>query len=250
MEMESEKLCAELMETTATLPINDGGSSPPEAVAVPDVNMLQESDDGKSWMDQLNMLKKKIEALQENYDQSYLEIGKVLIKARDIYKGHGNWIGWLKENVPFSVRHAQRLIRVAEMFGDATLVSQLGLTASKAYVLTKVGKEDIRTFHNTFFPVGDKKKSVNTMTRRELEVVVATFLRDKLAPTNHEDVPSNQGEESMKASVESDFEELKKALNKTIASIKGSDSDTRESWISALEELYQMGLDELLPEPK
>lgn len=89
MEMESEKLCAELMETTATLPINDGGSSPPEAVAVPDVNMLQESDDGKSWMDQLNMLKKKIEALQENYDQSYLEIGKVLIKARDIYKGHG-----------------------------------------------------------------------------------------------------------------------------------------------------------------
>ena len=93
MEMESEKLCAELMETTETLPTNYGDSNPLEVAVVPDVNVLQESDVGKSWKDQLIVLKKKIEVLQENYDQSYLEIGKVLIKARDVYKGHGNWIG-------------------------------------------------------------------------------------------------------------------------------------------------------------
>lgn len=250
MEMESEKLCAELVETTEILPTNDGDSSPLEATAVPDVKTLQESDVCKSWKDQLNMLKKEIEELQENYDQSYLEIGKVLIKARDIYKGHGNWLQWLKDNVPFTVRHAQRLIRAAEMFADTDLVSKLGLTSSKAYVLSRVGKDDIEHFSHTLFPLEGERKFVRQMTKRELELVVKRFLKGKLTPTDHEDVPSNQVEESMKVSVESDFEVLKEALNKTIASIKGADSDTRESWISALEELYQMGLDELLSEPK
>lgn len=152
MEMETEKLCAELEETTEALPTNDGDSSPLEAAAVPDVNMSQGSDVGKSWEDQLNEYKQKIEELQEHYDQSYLEIGQLLIQARNIHKGHGNWLQWLKDNVPFTVRHAQRLIRTAEMFADADLVSKLGLTSSKAYVLSRVDKDDIDHFSHTLFP--------------------------------------------------------------------------------------------------
>lgn len=46
---------------------------------------------------------------------------------------------------------AQRLIRVAEMFDDETLVSQLGLTSSKAYILTRVGRDDISHFSLSYY---------------------------------------------------------------------------------------------------
>lgn len=174
-----------------------------------------------------------------------MEIGKVLIQARDTYKGHGDWIKWLKENAPFSVRHAQRLIRVAEMFDNTTLVSQLGLTSSKAYILTRVGKNDIDHFLNTFFLVGGEQKTVQLMTRRELESVVTRFLKDKLGLRDHEEVASSQGAESLKDRVASNLEELKKVLSKTVDSIKIFDSGDRGSWISALENLYQQELEQL-----
>lgn len=150
--METEKInsCTEVDETAKTLPhVSDSASF--NADAASDSSLALEGDAKSSWKDRLSTLKQRINDLQENYEQSYLEIGRVLIQARDTYKGHGDWIKWLKENVPFSVRHAQRLIRVAEMFDDATLVSRLRLTSSKAHVLTRVSKGDVDHFLQTFF---------------------------------------------------------------------------------------------------
>ena len=246
METEVSSLCSKLGEPSKAIP-NVRDSDMVENVIAPDDSPILEGDTDNSWEHRLNTFKQKIEELQESYDQSYLEIGRVLIQAREVYKGHGDWIKWLKENVSFSVRHAQRLIRVAEMLDsdDATLVSQLGLTSSKAYILTRVSKNDIGHFLHTFFPVGDKKKPVKNMTRRELELVVTEFLKGKVASRDHEDATFNQGVENLKDHVESNLEELKKILNKTIVSIKKSDSGTRDLWISELEVLYKTGLDQL-----
>ena len=183
--------------------------------------------------------------MQENYEQSYLEIGKLLLQARDIYKGHGNWGKWLKENLPFSIRHAQRLIRVAEMFDDATLVSHFELTSSKAYILTRIGKDDVDDFCNTFFPVGDSKKTVRSMTKRELDLVVHEFLKRKRAATNRGGATTDCNEKSSTKRIALNWEALKKALNRTISSIKASDSCTRELLISELEDLYKTSLDQL-----
>ena len=246
METGALGLCSELGENpNATLNVQD--SDLIENATTPGDDLILEGDANSSWVHQLDTLKQKIEELQESYDQSYLEIGRVLIQAREVYKGHGDWTKWLKENVPFSVRHAQRLIRVAEMLAsdDATLVSQLGLTSSKAYILTRVSKNDIDYFLHTFFPVGGKKKPVKDMTKRELELVVTEFLKGKLASRDHEDATFKQGVENLKDHVESNLEELKKILNKTIVSIKKSDSGTRDLWISELEVLYITGLDQL-----
>lgn len=226
-------------------PPNDGDSDPPAAAGVPDSNSVQASDTGVAWKDQLNLCKRRIEALQEKYDQSYLEIGKELIQARDIYKGHGDWIHWLKNNVPFSVRHAQRLIRVAEMFADTDLVEQLGLTSSKAFILARVGKNDLEYFCLNFFPLGGMKKHVNQMSKRELELVVKNFLKSKLVPKDREEKPSDPGKQSRKSSVESNFDVLREAMDRAIASIKGEDSELRNSWISELEEMYKTGLEQL-----
>ena len=245
MEMEKGNFCTEV-EETAKSPPRVGDSDLLGDSAASDVSQTLNDNTDDSWEHRLGTLKQKIEELQESYERSYLEIGRVLIQARDVYKGHGDWIKWLKVNVPFSVRHAQRLIRVAEMFDDAALVSQLGLTSSKAYILTRIGKNDIAHFLHTFFPVGDRPKMVQKMTKRELEFVVTRYLKGKLTATDHEEVtPSNQGEETPRDSVESNLERLREALSRAIISIKDSDSDTRESWISELEEMCKEGLDQL-----
>ena len=174
MEMEKGNFCTKVEETVKSPP-RVGDSDLLGDSAASDVSQTPDDNTDDSWEHQLNTFKQEIEKLQERYEQSYLEIGRLLIQARDVYKGHGDWIKWLKENVPFSVRHAQRLIRVAEMFDDTTLVSQLGLTSSKAYILTRIGKNDIAHFLHTFFPVGDRPKMVQNMTKRELEFVVTRY---------------------------------------------------------------------------
>ena len=245
MEMEKGNFCTKVEETVKSPP-RVGDSDLLGDSAASDVSQTPDDNTDDSWEHQLNTFKQEIEKLQERYEQSYLEIGRLLIQARDVYKGHGDWIKWLKENVPFSVRHAQRLIRVAEMFDDTTLVSQLGLTSSKAYILTRIGKNDIAHFLHTFFPVGDRPKMVQNMTKRELEFVVTRYLKGKLAATDHEEAASsNQGEETPRDSVESNLERLREALSRAIISIKDSDSDTRESWTSELEEMCKEGLDQL-----
>ncbi len=245
MKQENDNLCTKL-EETVNGPPRVGDSDVLGDSAASDVSQTPDDNTDDSWEHRLDTFKLKIEELQERYEQSYLEIGGLLIQARDVYKGHGDWIKWLKVNVPFSVRHAQRLIRVAEMFDDAALVSQLGLTSSKAYILTRIGKNDIAHFLHTFFPVGDRPKMVQKMTKRELEFVVTRYLKGKLTATDHEEVtPSNQGEETPRDSVESNLERLREALSRAIISIKDSDSDTRESWISELEEMCKEGLDQL-----
>jgi hypothetical protein len=87
---------------------------------------------------------------------------------------------------------------------------------------------------------------VQNMTKRELEFVVTRYLKGKLAATDHEEAASsNQGEETPRDSVESNLERLREALSRAIISIKDSASDTRESWISELEEMCKEGLDQL-----
>ena len=246
METQSVNLCAELGETTQAIPPNGEDSDLQQDSPIADGSPAPNAAD-RDWKQQLDKFKRRIEALQETYEQSYWEIGKLLIQAQGVYKGHGSWIKWLKENVPFSVRHVQRLIRVAEMFGDATLVSQLGLTSSKAYALTRISKNDLNDFLNTFSTVGGKRKSIEDLTKRELELEVTAFLRGKLVTLNHEGVTSNQGRKTPKESIETNLKKLEEILGRTVASIKGSNIDTRESWISKLEELYLMGLEELTP---
>ena len=120
MDMEKINSCSELEETAKAPPCNSDSASFNDAATL-DGRPASEGDAETSWEDRLSALKQKINDLQETYEKSYLEIGGVLIQARKVYKGHGDWLKWLKENVPFSARHAQRLIRVAEMFDGNTI---------------------------------------------------------------------------------------------------------------------------------
>jgi len=66
-----------------------------------------------------------------------IEIGRRLIEAKAQLE-HGEWTSWLEEKVQFSVRSAQRFMKLAEGYGESDTVSLLG--TRKALVL--LGLED------------------------------------------------------------------------------------------------------------
>ena len=98
MKQENDNLCTKL-EETVNGPPRVGDSDILGDSAASDVSQTPDDNTDDSWEHQLNTFKQEIEKLQERYEQSYLEIGRLLIQARDVYKGHGDWIKWLKEKI-------------------------------------------------------------------------------------------------------------------------------------------------------
>ena len=85
---------------------------------------------------ELSIIKEKIIQCQEKGEQSYLEIGRLLLEVKRI-KPHGQWIPWIKENTDFSICKAQRLMRIAKWIdGNEAPVPHLDF--SKAYILSRL----------------------------------------------------------------------------------------------------------------
>ena len=73
--------------------------------------------------------------------ESILKIGENLIKAKDLVP-HGKWKNWLEIKVDFSVRSAQKFMKCATEFSNATLSSDLGQTKIFALLDIKQEKRD------------------------------------------------------------------------------------------------------------
>lgn len=219
----------------ATMP--DGNSDQSENTAVPS--------GGDSRENRLAVLSKEINDLHDGCENSYPEMGEKLLQAKDIHKGHGTWTKWLMENFTFSVRHAQRLIRVAEMYRDTTLVSDINLTPSKAYILTRIDRKELDSFCHNLFCVDNEtgvKKPLKNMTKREIDKVVKDHLSRKIEEKSMDNIKVL---DNANGTVDSYFKALEKALTETITSIKISNEGPRHLWIEKLEELYQSKMGEL-----
>ncbi len=110
-------------------------------------------------------------------EKLYLDIGRDLLRAKRIFGKHGGWEDWLKENVHFSVRQSQRLMRVAEWFGETTPVSHLDF--SKAYILTRIPKTRLEDFLGKYKSAGadvDPLQVIQNMSKRDLEDAVREYL--------------------------------------------------------------------------
>lgn len=98
-----------------------------------------------------------------------VEIGKRLALAKSLLE-HGQWLAWLTERVEFSERTAQRFMKVAEGYANPTPVSDLGL--SKALLLLQLPEEEREEFLGATHEVGGGEKTVQEMSKRELEKVI------------------------------------------------------------------------------
>ena len=87
----------------------------------------------------------QIIACKQSMGRSILEIGKLLIEAKDALP-HGDWGNWLRERVEFSERTAQNFMRVArEYASNPQLVADLG-SVRKAIALLDVPEEEREAF--------------------------------------------------------------------------------------------------------
>lgn len=109
----------------------------------------------------IDTLTTEILILKQQTAQNIIEIGKRLIAAKESLP-HGGWGNWLKEKVEFTDRTAQRFMKVANEFSNATTLSDL--PKSKAFALLDLPQEDRETFV--------KENPVNEMTTRELQKAI------------------------------------------------------------------------------
>ena len=127
----------------------------------------------------LNEIREQIKQAQDNYEQSFLEIGRALLEAKQLFSKHGEWLTWLDKNVDLSPRKAQRLMRIAQFFSNTPLASHLNV--SQAYILTALPQNEIGNFLANPHFVSQKGEymRIEMMSRRDLENVVRDYLRNR-----------------------------------------------------------------------
>ena len=102
--------------------------------------------------------------------QNIIEIGRCLIEAK-AQLDHGQWIIWLAEKAEIGYRQASRFMQLANEFGsNVTALSHLSYT--KALALLAVPAEERDEFIEVPHVVNGQEKTVEQMTRRELEKAI------------------------------------------------------------------------------
>ncbi len=191
----------------------------------------------------LDEIKDKIISLQNDVEKSYLEIGRLLLKAKEINGKHGEWLGWVQENVDLSVCKVERLMRVARWI-DKNEAPVQGLTFTQAYLLCKMSQQQLAEFGD-FINGLDKVKD---MTKRELEAKIREFLKWKNGKSSTAQV-SQQAEPqtSTKDGLSERFDRIRNDVSE-LASIINGTSGLYDTFASELCEVCQTILQQLLPE--
>lgn len=123
----------------------------------------------------LNSLVSEIKFFENQAVVSYWEIGKRLAQAKEQVP-HGEWERWIKDNLGYTKRTAQRLIQVSEEYSNTTTVSHLNF--SKVLALTSIKDE---TEREEFVA----NNSVEDMTVRELKAEIKDY-KQKIEVQNTE----------------------------------------------------------------
>lgn len=128
--------------------------------------------------------------------QAVLEIGKRLIEAKAQLK-HGEWLDWLQDRVEFSEASAQRFMRLAREYGNASLVTDLG--TSKALELLALPASEREQFV--------EENDVAAMTKEQLRQAIRE--RDEATVLAARERVRAETAEQSRAKMEGDMKALK-----------------------------------------
>lgn len=196
----------------------------------------------------LETIKVEIQKRQADSDRAYLEIGQLLLEVKRI-KPHGKWIPWVQDNTELSICKAQRLMRVATWI-DKNEAPVPPLDFTKAYVLSRLSKRETADFLKRHQCVigGTHEKTIEKMTKRELE----TAVRDYLKSQNRKSAPVQVPQQAKAcASPEKDlFDRFERVRNDVteLASIVENDPERYDAFAAELCELCQSVVQQLSPE--
>lgn len=208
----------------------------------PSLNTNKDSPE-ESRSPSLDEITAKIASLQDDIEKSFLEVGRLFLKAKKLFGKHGGWSGWLQANVNFSICKVERLMRVARWI-DENEAPVSGLTFTQAYLLCKLSKQQLAEFGDIISGL-DKVKN---MTKRELEAEIRNFLRSKNGEPSTDQV-SQQAEtqSSTKDDLSDRFDRIRSEVSELSSIICGT-SGLYETFANELCEVCQTILQQLLPE--
>ena len=106
---------------------------------------------------------------KQQADKNYIEIGRLLIEAKDRLK-HGEWINWLKNNIEISLTKSENLMRIAEEYVNSSPVANLGYT--KASIMVRLPLELQGDLINAVHEINGELKSIEELSKRELEKII------------------------------------------------------------------------------
>ena len=160
--------------------------------------------------------------LKQTAGEAILEIGNRLIEAQTILS-HGDWLVWLAEQVEFSPRTAQRFMRLAREWSNATALSHLGATKALALLaLPEKERDEFLEEHN-----------VVDMTTRQLEQAIRE--RDEARKAAEDARADALTAEQARAKMEADMAAARNLLESARA-----DADSAGSRARVLEEKLRM----------
>ncbi len=110
---------------------------------------------------EITKLETEIVMLKTQTAQNIIEIGKRLIKAKEMLP-HGEWGNWLEEKVEFTQQTANKFMRVASEMANYS--TSFNLTGSKIYELLSLPETERETFMQT--------QPIEDMTTRELRQAI------------------------------------------------------------------------------
>lgn len=145
----------------------------------------------KNHFQSLEDIKQQIASCQKNIGGCCLQLGHLLIKAKEHFGKHGEWISWLNENVDFSICKVQRLMKVAMWIDEnEALVPYLKLKElewTKLYILTRLSGDELKEFADFC------KKDIHNMKKWQLETTIQDYLKSK-----YDKLPDNQATQQTK----------------------------------------------------
>lgn len=118
----------------------------------------------------LSAITEEIQFYKAQAGQCIVEIGKRLLEAKEQLP-HGQWEAWLEKSVEFTPRTARNFMKIASEFdSNRKLVSDLPYT--KLLALLQLPPEEREEFIAEPHTVNGREKTVDEMTKRELQAAI------------------------------------------------------------------------------
>lgn len=193
----------------------------------------------------INTITAEIHILQKQARQAALsyavEVGRRLNEAKEMLP-HGEWGDWLKNEVNFSERTAQRMIQIfseygsnqVNLFGETKASALSDLSVTKALRLLAIPEEEREEFV--------EENKVNDISTRELDRLIKE--RDALQKKNDALELDNQGLRECNDSMNKDMLSMKKEQQQAVdAAVKEIREKTDKELQDAKEKLRKAETD-------
>ena len=149
--------------------------------------------------------------LKQQAGTAILEIGHRLIEAKKVLP-HGEWLPWLENQVEFSERAAQNLMKLSREWTNPQALADLG--ATKALTLLALPADEREIFLTETHVVNGEEKTVSDMTTRQLEQAIkerdeSKDALEKVQAQTAEAVKAREQTEQELSRVRAELEELR-----------------------------------------